>query len=99
MPGKAYTKLSVFVTGKGVIQEWIEEIAKALMDGAEDPLTPAHARMNELVAVMVRSPSEFIRCPFLKSLERSSLLENQRICIIQPLSNFIESIFLPLGDS
>lgn len=34
-------------------QEWIEEVAKALMQGAEDPNSPAHARMNELIAVMV----------------------------------------------
>eukprot|EP00884_Botryococcus_braunii_P002721 jgi/Botrbrau1/1244/Bobra.0163s0037.1 len=33
-------------------KEWIEEVAKALMEGAEDPFTQAHGRMNELVAVM-----------------------------------------------
>jgi hypothetical protein len=36
-----------------LLQAYIDALAKCLMEGAEDPSTPAHARMCELIKAMV----------------------------------------------
>jgi hypothetical protein len=38
-----------------ILQYYIDEMAKCLMEGAEDPASPAHARMLELIEAMVRA--------------------------------------------
>ena len=45
------------------VQFYIDEMAKCLMEGAEDPASPAHARMLELIDAMVRAHMRPLHLP------------------------------------
>ena len=47
------------------MQAYIDELAQTLMEGADDPSTPAHARLVELISANVR--------PFLLPQEQAKL--------------------------